>query len=310
MTITYETFTKPGYTAPDYLRFHHRQASSNPQQAVESVWDMTIPARPRLIELEEQSKRLATVRATAHEVPDLRALISTIEDPEELSAAVDQAAMAHARKLYLENSAHSANHIQSQLREERKGAGQFDHILDSIPLDEVEADFIDAARALGDAAFSAEQSLDLDAEALRTLTENGKKLTILTHLTRVGNQSGREISFTRNLGIFTSLPTLPDLPVQRAPLTGTEPLYTPEDRKPHDVVQTAQATAHRNLGVYLVALAQGKYPDLTLRVVRSRKELTSRQEVADRAGRERLTMGPGRTIPMQDDGKRTKFRTF
>lgn len=299
MTITYETFTKPGYTAPDYLRLNHSKAAANSQHAVEKVWDMTIPTRPRLVELEEQSKRLAAIRATANDVPDLRTLIATIEDPDKLDAAIDRAAAAHARRQYLDNSSNTYRYIQDQLREERKGDGQFDHILDAIPLADVEADFIDAARALGDAAFSAEQSLDLDAEALRTLTENGKKLTILTHLRHNNDQAGRAVSHTRNVAMFTALPELPDLPVKRAPMKGTEPLYAPEAREPHTVVETATATAHKYLGVYLVALAQGKYPGLSLRVVRSHEELVERRELAGRAGRERLDMAPGRTITPQ-----------
>lgn len=306
MSITYETFLKPDYRAPDYLRFLHPKVDPNAQKAIEKVWDMTIPTRPRLLELEAQAANLARVRATANDVPDLRTLVETITDPEELQAAVDQAAVAHARRLFVGNAAHSSNYINNQLREEQKGAGQFDHILSCLPLEQVEEEFITAARALGDTAYSAEAALNADPEALRVLTENGHKLSILANLRHAEDNNRGNFKFTRLVSMFSTLPDLPDLPVQRAPNTGTAPLYTPEDRAPHDVVLAATDIAHRRIGIYLVALAQGKFPGLDLKFSRSWAELRDRRQIADKAGRERLDMKPNRTITPQTNKPRSR----
>ena len=241
------------------------------------VWDMKITMPKEYDDWIDKQRKFQEIHAAATEEALGAVLLNSPAD--EWDQIIEEKAGEEQIKGYIRDNYNNIRAaITSRIEQIVKSGSTYDHIIKQLPVDEVEAEFIEAVTILGDAVGDAEASIDRDAEAAARFRVAGRKLMTLPALVPAGYSY-------RSFVVFTEFGELKELTYKK---NGRFPElhYTDEDLARHHDVFAARRDAN-DLGVYLTELAGGKRSGMSLKVARTFAEVQERHDAAKDAAHTR-----------------------
>ena len=263
------------------FRDNRRYSGLDAIKNIERLWDMKITLPDKY---HEWADKLAEFERIDREATDesLTAVLmrSPAEDWESIIA--ERSGREQINTFVRDNATAMKAALKHKADQVIYSPGMYDSIFEQLPVDEVEAEFVDAVMRLGDDYADPQKALDRDAEAAGAFRATGRKLIALPDVAHpLTNNIGavrRYIAF----GVFTDVEPLPPLEYSRDRQDSPIKYYGDKELRAHREVYSARTDAG-NGGSYLIDLAAGKLAGMSLKIARDYSEVNRRIAIAESA---------------------------